>query len=566
MNKKTNKVKFLNSLSTKMALIVFACVSIATILTSIVGLSKMEKISSVFVMNYAQSMAEDAARSIDSAVIGGVEMTPEIIGTMVGAAKMIDVESSYVYVCDSEGFILYHPTTEKIGNKVENEAVTNIVAQMAKGTVPDPGALVYKYKGSDKLAGFAVSATNFIVVMTADYDEATDVLVTVRGQMNNMNLANILCMTIISLFIAKAFFKGFIALGAVVEKTASFDFRKREGMEKLLKRKDELGVMANEIDDMCEKLRDIVISIDSSSTSIDGNIAELKDSANSVNSMCTDNSATTQQIAAGMEETNATTENITENIKGMLSSSKDIDSLAHDGEKLSDEVSSRATSLKQATIESTKKTESIYDSVKQKAQVAIENAKIVTKINEMTDTIMEISSQTSLLALNASIEAARAGESGKGFAVVATEIGNLATQTARTVSDIDEMVGEVVNSVAQMQECLEETTSFIGENVISDYAEFAKVSDQYNTDANDFKDSMTSIRKGIIDLNDTIAQVAESISGINNTINESTTGVTGIAETTTDIVKMTEITASKANECRDAISALDEIVKRFTIE
>lgn len=73
---------------------------------------------------------------------------------------------------------------------------------------------------------------------------------------------------------------------------------------------------------------------------------------------------------------------------------------------------------------------------------------------------MEISSQTGLLALNASIEAARAGEAGRGFAVVATEIGSLADQTSKAIADIGNIVKAVNEAVGNMTECLSETTGF----------------------------------------------------------------------------------------------------------
>lgn len=71
-----------------------------------------------------------------------------------------------------------------------------------------------------------------------------------------------------------------------------------------------------------------------------------------------------------------------------------------------------------------------------------------------TDSIIEfiksISYQTKLLGLNASIEAARAGELGSGFNVVAKEIIKLSHSSKDSVSEIDEVIKNITDSISKI--------------------------------------------------------------------------------------------------------------------
>lgn len=85
----------------------------------------------------------------------------------------------------------------------------------------------------------------------------------------------------------------------------------------------------------------------------------------------------------------------------------------------------------------------------------------INKINFISNAIIGITNQTSLLSLNASIEAARAGESGKGFAVVAEEIRKLSEASKTSTDEIKSIVEEINAKSAQASAALEESQTLL---------------------------------------------------------------------------------------------------------
>lgn len=561
--KEEQKVSFIHSISAKIMLLTVLAVVMSVLIVAFRAEAGAKKVVGDVSADYILSMAEMGVEVVDNLPQEADAGTYE---TALADISMEGIDSSYAYLVDTDGTMIYHPTAEKIGQPVENAVVLGVVAELAKGQVPVNETVTYDFKGVTKYAAYAITANRQIVVVTADENEIMKPLNQIVSKIMLLSLGILVAAIVLACVVSQFICRPIQQITTIIVDTAQLDFRSNPNGAKLRSRRDETGEMANAVHVMRRNLRSMIGDIDTASNQITQNVDGLQEITTTVDHMCSDNSATSQQLAAGMEETAATTVTINENIEVIKNGADDINSMATEGARTSEEIMMRANDLRTKTVEASTKTMTMYNNVKTKAQEAIEGSKAVDKINELTGTIMEISSQTGLLALNASIEAARAGEAGRGFAVVATEIGSLADQTSKAIKDIGTIVDAVNAAVSNMAECLEETTGFLENTVLTEYKEFEQVSEQYQEDADTFKTSMNDVSDAMAGLANSIDAIAQALSGINSTVGESSIGVSDIAEKTSDMVEKTGTTHDMVEECYTYVEKLREIVGQFVLQ
>lgn len=328
---------------------------------------------------------------------------------------------------------------------------------------------------------------------------------------------------------------------------------------------DETEMIAENVNDLLGYIRKIMLSISE-------NAEQLKDSSHTVSGKLakaeigiTDVSSVMEEMSAGIEQTSASLEQVNESTKQIFVSIEGIYEQAENGRISSDHIMNNASEVHSRAIEARQDAAVRIADMAASVQEKVEKSKDVAQIRELTKNIISITSATNLLALNASIEAARAGEAGKGFAVVASQIGKLASNSAASATEIQNVTAEVIQTVDELAAEAEEMIAFMNQTAIQGYEKLLETSESYQNNVGDMNEMMQHFASESERLKNNMNEIKESIDDVKTAVSECALGITSVTETAVKLTGNVGDIETEANHNLEIVDRLNAEVGKFKL-
>ncbi len=226
---------------------------------------------------------------------------------------------------------------------------------------------------------------------------------------------------------------GLNTMTQAVEESMEISDREKQKAASAAEKAQEALEQASEKESKLRGLMDAMHDLAADAKNITGSVGAATDK---LTSMFTEVSSGTEhqrvrvtEVAAAMEQMNASVVEVTRNATSSADDSRQAMDKAFSGEEV---VGKAVNAISQVNT--------IADNLRKQME---ELNAATGSIGEVINVINEIADQTNLLALNAAIEAARAGEYGRGFAVVADEVRKLAEKTMTATKEVEQKIGGI---------------------------------------------------------------------------------------------------------------------------
>lgn len=562
------RINFAHSIRSRILVMIVVTVLICALTVFFTIRPLITKNFSAMQSSYMKDVAMAYGRMLGEYVTeGGLDVvsTPEV-QDLLKEISINGKESSYAYVVDLDGTMLYHPIAEKIGVSVENAVVKQMLADIRDGKPQETSVYEYDFRGAIKYAGIYPDVEHgFLLIISADKAEITsDIQSILLKTLFSTLIAFVICV-VIALFCSAIITKPIKEMAEIADRFSTLDLRDDDRRERIGQRRDEVGLLGRSIGGVREQFHAIVTEIKTQSNNIHTTAASLdehtKETLNNIEQV----ERAVYEIAEGAssqaEDTQKATENVIRMGNMVEDTNQEVENLylyANAMKKSGDDASKTLSDLEEINHKAKESIDLIYQQTNTTNESAL-------KIREATELITFIAEQTNLLSLNASIEAARAGEQGRGFAVVASQIQKLAEQSNESARQIGEIItllisdsGKAVDTMNEVMEIMEVQNKNI-QQMGRQFEQLFAAIDKSNRGVGNIADrtkSLDEARVNVVDIVQNLTAIAEE-------------NAAGTQETSASVTEVNDIVSQiseNANQLRRIAEELEHRMEIFRLD
>ena len=558
------RINFAHSIRSRILVMIVVTVLICALTVLFTIRPLITKNFSAMQSSYMKDVAMAYGRMLGEYVTeGGLDIvsTPEV-QDLLKEISINGKESSYAYVVDLDGTMLYHPIAEKIGVSVENAVVKQMLSDIRDGKPQETSVYEYDFRGAIKYAGIYPDVEHgFLLIISADKAEITsDIQSILLKTLLSTLIAFVICV-VIALFCSAIITKPIKEMAEIADHFSTLDLRDDDRRERIGQRRDEVGLLGRSIGGVREQFHAIVTEIKTQSNNIHTTAASLdehtKETLNNIEQV----ERAVYEIAEGAssqaEDTQKATENVIRMGNMVEDTNQEVENLylyANAMKQSGDDASKSLSDLEEINHKAKESIDLIYQQTNTTNESAL-------KIREATELITFIAEQTNLLSLNASIEAARAGEQGRGFAVVASQIQKLAEQSNESARQIGEIItllisdsGKAVDTMNEVMEIMEVQNKNI-QQMGQQFEQLFAAIDKSNRGVGNIADrtkSLDEARVNVVDIVQNLTAIAEE-------------NAAGTQETSASVTEVNDIVSQISENVNQLRRIAEELEHRMEI-